>query len=72
MKPHKCPVCNGEGIKNTGYGFQATTKEECHACKGSGIVWEMGNDLRNTDTFKIKYIDGQEMTSVKLKNGMWN
>lgn len=29
-KPYKCPVCDGRG----GEGLQ------CHACKGTGIVWD--------------------------------
>lgn len=44
-KPHKCPVCNGEGkliINNgqllTSYPAQYPTKE-CHACEGKGIIW---------------------------------
>lgn len=32
MKPHKCPVCNGCGMLDTG--------TECFPCEGSGIVWE--------------------------------
>ena len=52
-KPHKCPVCDGEGYKlETIYQNLSRssviklglTVEEvrtpCHACKTTGIVWE--------------------------------
>lgn len=37
-QPHKCPVCEGEGTRHRrGY---CNTAEKCHACNGTGIVWE--------------------------------
>ena len=40
MTPHACPVCYGHG---TGYNPCAADKadvDKCHACNGTGIVWE--------------------------------
>lgn len=38
MKPHKCPVCNGEGERqNPNSNLE---KIQCKACKGTCIVWE--------------------------------
>lgn len=34
-RPYKCPVCNGHGSES---GCTAL----CHACKGTGIVWDGG------------------------------
>jgi len=34
-KPHKCPVCEGQG----GFYISGTMDSECHACEGKGIVW---------------------------------
>ncbi len=33
--PYKCPVCDGRG----GTVINLVIDTECHACKGSGIVW---------------------------------
>ena len=36
IRPHKCPVCDGEGRK------EKETKDlfiTCHSCDGKGIVW---------------------------------
>ena len=32
MTPHKCPVCEGKGIR-------PDDSEDCFACDASGIVW---------------------------------
>jgi len=47
MIPHKCPVCDGNGIVDTGFytqtsGYWTSTggTEMCQACNGAGIVWE--------------------------------
>jgi len=37
-KPHKCPVCEGGGQMQT--LLNSTNHQDCHACKGTGIVWE--------------------------------
>lgn len=47
-KPHKCPVCEGEGtltVHNpsrqiSGCTILHLTPTKCRACKGTGIVWE--------------------------------
>lgn len=40
MKPFVCPLCNGEGKKNTGESNTAgQIREYCHPCSGTGIVW---------------------------------
>jgi DnaJ-class molecular chaperone len=36
--PHKCPVCNGSGKQAVALSY--STIVDCHACKGTGIVWE--------------------------------
>jgi hypothetical protein len=33
-KPHKCPLCHGEGTK-----IDQTTIAKCRGCDGNGIVW---------------------------------
>ncbi len=46
--PHRCPVCNGNGIvpngfydQTTGYwGSSSLAPEKCRTCDGTGIVWE--------------------------------
>jgi len=47
--PHKCPVCNGQGLVPNGYysvigvaSYSTTnaTPEQCRSCNGTGIVWE--------------------------------
>jgi len=47
MTPHKCPICNGNGIIDAGFynqtsGYWTSTEgiEACRACNGTGIVWE--------------------------------
>ena len=45
--PHKCPVCDGQGIVSKPphiAGDQLTwtdnqTSHTCHACNGAGVVW---------------------------------
>lgn len=37
-KPHKCPVCDGEGYKPRKSMDQAN-RESCNACNKTGIVW---------------------------------
>lgn len=45
--PHKCPVCNGNGMVPNGFYHQnkgewitsSIEPETCQSCKGSGIVW---------------------------------
>ena len=51
MKPHKCPVCNGNGIVDAGFYNQTSGEwtstggtEPCRSCEGTGIVWETDND----------------------------
>lgn len=33
-KPHKCPVCNGFGLRE-----RSTLPFQCDPCEGKGIVW---------------------------------
>lgn len=33
MVPHKCPICDGEGVNPKWF-------KVCIPCNGSGIVWE--------------------------------
>jgi len=47
MTPHKCPICNGNGMVDAGFynqtsGYWTSTEgtEACRACNGTGIVWE--------------------------------
>lgn len=45
--PHRCPVCNGNGIVPSGFYLQtigdwtsySTIPESCRSCFGCGIVW---------------------------------
>lgn len=45
VKPHKCPVCDGWGYRNTYVCHESMSvllKEEkvtCTACAGAGILW---------------------------------
>lgn len=47
IKPHVCPVCNGNGKVPNGFYNQtsgyvsstSTTPETCQSCHGTGIVW---------------------------------
>ena len=47
-KPHKCPVCDGEGQ------VIPSPPKTCHACGGTGIVWE---------TFRTKAKQGSRQKS---------
>ncbi|KKM73378.1 hypothetical protein LCGC14_1411160 [marine sediment metagenome] len=42
--PHKCPVCGGHGKLPDKWGgtgtYTPTATRQCHACKGTGMVWE--------------------------------
>jgi len=46
-KPYKCPVCEGNGLVQTGFYYSRymldtivpTTSECCRTCGGTGIVW---------------------------------
>mgnify|MGYP001586541947 CR=1 FL=1 len=46
--PHRCPICNGNGLVDNGFYQQttghwetsSTTPEQCRSCFGTGIVWE--------------------------------
>lgn len=43
-KPHKCPVCNGDG-KRWPSGVAPPPNAHppiCHACKGKGVLWGPG------------------------------
>lgn len=45
--PHRCPVCNGNGLVPNGFYMQTSgdwstssiTPETCRSCSGTGIVW---------------------------------
>lgn len=37
-KPYRCPVCGGEG--KIPVPESAAMHKPCHACSGTGIVWE--------------------------------
>lgn len=47
LAPHRCPVCNGNGIVPNGFYMQTSgywstsniTPEKCRSCGGTGIVW---------------------------------
>jgi DnaJ-class molecular chaperone len=39
-KPHKCPVCDGNGKKPNPHATGENDLLPCHACDGKGIVWE--------------------------------
>lgn len=40
-QPHKCPCCDGYGRREVAQAMGTTIRyEQCHACKGTGIVWE--------------------------------
>ncbi len=56
MKPHKCPVCDGQGIVSKPPDIagdvrtwtSTDTTHTCHACKGTGIVWSEDEELDET------------------------
>lgn len=47
LAPHRCPVCNGNGLVPNGFYMQTSgnwsttniTPEMCRSCSGVGIVW---------------------------------
>ena len=47
LAPHRCPVCNGNGLVPNGFYIQTSghwsissiTPEACRCCNGTGIVW---------------------------------
>ncbi len=47
LAPHRCPVCNGNGLVSNGFYMQTSghwstssiTHETCRSCNGTGIVW---------------------------------
>ena len=47
LAPHRCPVCNGNGLVPNGFYMQTSgywstssiTPETCRSCSGTGIVW---------------------------------
>lgn len=39
-KPHKCPVCEGTGKWESTLPRTELLPIICHACSGTGIVWE--------------------------------
>lgn len=47
LTPHRCPVCNGNGLVPNGFYMQTSghwstssiTPETCRSCNGTGIVW---------------------------------
>ena len=47
LAPHRCPVCNGNGLVPNGFYMQTSghlstssiTPETCRSCGGTGIVW---------------------------------
>jgi len=55
MKPHKCPVCDGRGVR-------PDDSTECVPCAGVGVVWEKtkgdGTSVvwERTKRFAPKYI----------------
>lgn len=38
--PHRCPVCEGSGRYTTPLGTETAATKTCHACGGTGVVWE--------------------------------
>ena len=39
-QPHRCPVCEGRGMRPKEGKGKARGAEDCPACNGRGIVWE--------------------------------
>jgi DnaJ-class molecular chaperone len=39
---YRCPVCNGSGVVEPGFGGSPTcgTVKQCPACKGTGLQYE--------------------------------
>lgn len=65
-KPHKCPVCNGNGLVPPRFYNQVsgqwstinTAPETCRTCNGRGIVWQdnIANEFRHPIcSFNIDY-----------------
>ena len=49
MKPYMCPICSGRGFVPAGFYSLGTLvtdtpQEICHACLGTGILWERKDD----------------------------
>ena len=45
--PHRCPVCNGCGKIYTGeMNTAGRVSNPCHACLGSGVLWDCSNLTR--------------------------
>jgi len=51
--PHRCPICNGNGLVPNGFYNQTsgmwcttdTAPECCKSCNGKGIVWELDSSI---------------------------
>lgn len=47
LKPHCCPICEGNGLVDNGFYNQTSGKwsstsisfEQCRTCHGIGIIW---------------------------------
>lgn len=47
LDPHRCPVCNGNGLVPNGFYMQTSgnwstsgiAPETCRSCGGTGVVW---------------------------------
>jgi len=49
-RPHRCPVCGGNGLVDAGYYLRSgqssttvtgsTNPETCRSCQGKGVLWE--------------------------------
>lgn len=67
MIPHKCPVCDGTGEVSrspwvAGYVYGRSSSDcDCHACNGTGIVWEKDSRQTNVNIYP----------EVKQTNGGW-
>ena len=56
MKPHKCPVCDGQGIvsrpswvagDHDGWSDSGAGPYQCRACYGSGVIWEIEKEIED-------------------------
>jgi DnaJ-class molecular chaperone len=64
-RPYSCPVCLGRGFVTTGFYQSVMTPtfisaggtEECHACKGTGIVWSPEN-IPGITSYKVPETTG--------------